>query len=184
MLCERCGQRPVSVHMTEITADGQKNETHLCEICAREIQQQKTGFAVPPIQLHQFLASLLNHSLSESKKQQQTAMGRRCEKCGVTEEQIANQGLLGCGDCYPFFADRVKPLLRKIHGSTRHIGKVPERTGGKARLVKEINLLKNNLREAVKREDFEQAALVRDLIRDLEESLKEGGETDVGEKNS
>ena len=183
MLCERCGQRPVSVHMTEITPDGQKSETHLCEICAREIQQEKIGHALPPIQLHHFLASLLNNSSVGGKKQQQVNMGRRCAKCGVTEDQIANQGLLGCGDCYPFFADRVKPLLRKIHGSTRHTGKVPERTGGRARLFKEINLLKNNLKEAVDREDFEQAAQLRDQIRNLEDVLKKGGETDVSEKN-
>jgi protein arginine kinase activator len=175
MICERCGQRPATVHLTEIV-NGEKNESHLCEVCAGEMHQHGYGFAVPPIQLHHFLASLLNHSAAEGKKQQVSSSGRVCEKCGATEEQIANQGLLGCGDCYPFFADRVQPLLKKIHGSIGHTGKVPERTGGRARLTKEIGVLKNNLREAVEREDFEKAAQLRDRIHLLENNLRDGGE--------
>jgi protein arginine kinase activator len=175
MTCERCGQRPATVHLTEL-ANGEKNESHLCELCAGEMQQQGYGFAVPPIQLHHFLASLLNHNVSEDKEQKAQSTGRICEKCGATEEQIAKQGLLGCGDCYPYFADRVQPLLRKIHGSIRHTGKVPERTGGRARLVKEVVTLKSSLKDAVAREDFELAAQLRDQVHLLEKSLREGGE--------
>jgi protein arginine kinase activator len=61
---------------------------------------------------------------------------------------------------------------------------VPERTGGRARLAKEIRLMKNNLKEAVVREDFEQAAQLRDKIHLMEKTLKEGGEGDAHEKNS
>ena len=183
MLCERCGQRQATVHITEI-ANGHKNDSHLCEVCAGEIQQQGYGFVVPPIQLHHFLASLLNHNLTEGQKQQTSSTGRVCDKCGVTEEQIAGQGLLGCGECYPFFADRVQPLLRKIHGSTRHTGKVPERTGGRARLNKEIRDMKSDLKEAVNREDFEQAAQLRDKIHLLEKTLSEGGDTSASKESS
>ena len=182
MICERCGQRQATVHITEIV-NGQKNESHLCEVCAGEMQQQGYGFVVPPIQLHHFLASLLNNSLPEDRQQETAVEGRVCAKCGATEEQIDEQGLLGCGECYPYFADRVQPLLRKIHGSTRHTGKVPERTGGQARLLKEIRLLKNSLKEAVDRENFERAAQLRDKIYVMENNLKEGGEADAS-KNS
>jgi len=174
MLCERCGQRPATVHMTEII-NGQKSDTHLCELCAREIQPQGFG-VVPQLHLHSFLASLLNHELGGDKHFRADTAGKKCEKCGVFEEQIVKQGLLGCGDCYPFFEEKVLPLLRRIHGSTRHTGKVPERTGGRARLVKEIGNLKGRLKEAVSREDFEQAAQLRDQIHQLEKSLNEGGE--------
>jgi protein arginine kinase activator len=68
------------------------------------------------------------------------------------------------------------PLLRRIHGNSRHIGKVPERTGGRARLVKEIEVIKRQLKEAVGREEFERAAQLRDSIRQLEKRLEEGGE--------
>ncbi|OPY58854.1 MAG: UvrB/uvrC motif protein [Pelotomaculum sp. PtaU1.Bin035] len=174
MLCERCGQRPATMHLTEIS-NGQKNDTHLCEVCAREIQPQGFGF-VPQIHLHNFLASLLNHGMGEDKSYKTETTGKKCEKCGVFEGQIAKQGLMGCGDCYPFFEERLLPLLRRIHGSTRHTGKVPARTGGRARLAKEINKLKNNLKEVVSREDFEQAAQLRDQIHQLEKYMAEGSE--------
>lgn len=183
MLCERCGQHPATVHMMEII-NNQKNSTHLCEVCAREMQPQGFGFGVPQIHLHNFLAGLLNHELGGGKQEQKEASGRRCEKCGVPEEQIGKQGLLGCGDCYPFFEEKLRPLLRRIHGSIGHIGKVPERTGGHARLVKEISSLKNQIQEAVSKEDFEQAAQLRDRIHQMEKSLHDGGEDTVAQKDS
>lgn len=174
MLCERCGQRPASVHFTEI-ANGHKQDTHLCEVCAGEIQPQGFGFA-PQLNLHNFLAGLLKHELSGGKANLPEAAGKQCDKCGVAEGQFIKQGLLGCGDCYPSFEEKMLPLLRRIHGSTRHTGKVPERTGGRARLVKEIEKMKVQLREVVGREEFERAAEIRDHIRQLEKSLEEGGE--------
>ncbi len=173
MLCERCGQRPATVHYTEII-NGNKRESHLCEMCSGEIKPQGFVF-VPQLNLQNFLASLLNHELSGGYNVA-VETGKKCERCGIAESQFVKQGLMGCGDCYPNFEERTLPLLRKIHGSTRHTGKVPERTGGRARLNKEIEKLKNQMREAVSREEFERAAQLRDSIRMLEKTLEEGAE--------
>lgn len=184
MMCKRCGQRPATMHMTEIS-NGKKSETHLCEACAREIQAQGFGFSFSPqLQLHNFLAGLLNYELGGNKHDHDELTGKRCEKCGVFEGQIVKHGLLGCGDCYPYFEDRLLPLLRRIHGRTRHTGKVPERTGGRARLIKEVNNLKSMLKEAVSREDFELAAQLRDQIRQIEKSLEDGGELNASQENN
>jgi len=174
MKCERCNQRPATVHLTEIT-NGQKQETHLCEVCAKEIQLQGFGF-LPQMNLHNFLAGLLNYDFNGSNYDHMEVAGKTCEKCGIVEGQFIKKGLLGCGDCYPRFEEKMLPLLRRIHGNTRHTGKVPERTGGRARLVKEIEKMKRQLGEAVGREEFERAAELRDIIRQLEKSLEEGGE--------
>ncbi|BAF58462.1 MAG: hypothetical protein HPY89_10390 [Pelotomaculum sp.] len=173
MLCERCGQRPATVHFTEIT-NGHKRETHLCEVCAGEIQPQGFGFP-PQLFLHNFLAGILNQELGGGNFGWPESAGNKCEKCGLAESQFAKQGLLGCGDCYPYFEEKLLPLFRRIHGNTRHTGKVPARTGGRARLVKEIENLKRLLKEAVSREEFERAAQLRDSIRQLERGLEEGG---------
>lgn len=176
MLCERCEQRPATVHFTEII-NGNKKETHLCEVCAGEIKPQGFVF-VPQLNLHNFLASLLNHELDGSGGYSMPiGADRKCERCGITESQFVKQGLLGCSECYPYFEEKMMPLLRRIHGNTRHTGKVPERTGGRARLVKEIEVLKNQLREAISREEFESAAQLRDRIRLLEKSLEERAES-------
>jgi protein arginine kinase activator len=174
MLCEKCSQRPATVHVAEII-NGQKQETHLCEICAKEIQIHGFGL-FPQMNLNNFLAGLLNYDFNSSSYNQTEAAGVICEKCGVTEEEFAKKGLFGCGDCYLNYEEKVMPLLRRIHGNTRHVGKVPERKGGRARLVKEIEVMKRQLKEAVGREEFERAAQLRDTIRQLEKNLEEGGE--------
>ncbi|NLI11628.1 MAG: hypothetical protein GX425_03145 [Peptococcaceae bacterium] len=174
MQCERCNERPATVHLTEIT-NGQKQETHLCEVCAKEIQLQGFGL-LPQMNLHNFLAGLLNYEFNGSKFGQQEAGVKACAKCGVAESQFVKKGLLGCGDCYPCFEEKLQPLLRRIHGNTRHTGKVPERTGGNARLLKEIENMKRKLTEAVSREEFELAAELRDTVRQLEKRLEEGGD--------
>ncbi len=175
MLCERCGQRQATVHFTEITNES-KQETHLCEVCAGEIKPQGFVFA-PQLSLQNFLVSLLNQELGGGGYGIPADTVRKCESCGVAEGQFVKQGLLGCGSCYPNFEEKILPLLRRVHGSTRHTGKVPERTGGRARLVKELDKMRDQLKEAVSREEFERAAVLRDNIRQLEKSLEEGAES-------
>ncbi len=175
MLCESCGQRKATVHYTEII-NGQKRESHLCEVCAGELHSQSFNFP-PQLNLHHFLAGLLNHEFGESDYSIPAKSGKKCDKCGIVEEQFIKQGLLGCGDCYPYFGDKLQPLLRRIHGNNRHTGKVPVRTGGRARVVKEIEDLKSKLKTAVEHEEFELAVKYRDSIRALEGKLQhEGGE--------
>lgn len=173
MLCDRCGQRPASVHLTEI-ANGNKKESHLCEVCAGEIKPVSFGFA-PQMGLHKFLAGLLSHQQGGGAPAPPEAEGLKCEKCGGSEGQFIKKGLLGCGDCYTGFEEKMMPLLRRIHGNSKHTGKVPGRNGGRVRLLKEIEGLKARLKEAVDREEYEQAAIIRDNIRQLERNLEEGG---------
>ena len=176
MLCERCQERPANVHLTEIV-NGQKKETHLCEVCAREIHPYGFGISfLPQMSLQNFLAGLLKHVPGAEQPAQAEVGGKTCEKCGLTERQFVKQGLLGCGYCYDSFEERLEPLLRRIHGSVRHTGKVPVRTGGPLRQAKEIELLKNQLREAINLEEFERAAELRDRIRELEKQMKQGGQ--------
>ncbi len=173
MLCERCNLRPANVHLTEIV-NGQKKEMHLCENCAGEIKLQGFSFA-PQMNLHKFLAGLLGGAGSAGYGQPE-GDGKKCEKCGITETQFVNKGLLGCSDCYPVFEEKMLPLLRRIHGNTRHTGKVPESAGGRVKLAKDIEKAKKQLNEAVAREEFELAAELRDAIRQMEKSLDEGRE--------
>lgn len=177
MLCERCGERPAVVHITEVI-NNKKREMHLCQVCAQEVKPQgftfsPQGFAFSPqLNLHNFLSGLLDFNV-EAEMPGDAGLVDRCEHCGLLEEKFIKSGLLGCSHCYESFGNRLRPLLRRIHGTDRHAGKVPKRTGGKARLDMEIRELKSKLREAVAREEFERAAELRDKIRNLEKRLKE-----------
>lgn len=168
MLCERCQQNPASVHVTQII-NNQKTELHLCQECARELEPQwHWDFSLP-----KFLAGLLNYepSLGVSLEQESS----RCGECGLTFSQFQQSGRLGCPECYRYFAKRLEPLIRRLHGSNHHRGKVPRRAGGNLRLMREIERLRLELQELVAREEFERAAQIRDRIRELEAKLGRQG---------
>ncbi len=170
MLCERCKQHPASVHYTEVI-NNQKRQMNLCEACAREAQK---AFGLgPALNLQNFLAGLMGPVIAA-----ETPGGKqrlKCESCGLTEEMFGEQGLLGCADCYRYFGDRLQPLFRRIHGSVRHTGKVPQRSRKNYLLVQEVDRLRAELHDAVEKEEFERAAELRDEIRKLEERLGRRG---------
>ena len=169
MLCERCRQRPAVVHFTEIIND-QKKQMSLCEPCVREVQADSFG-SVPQLNLHQFLAGLLNMDAGNRNIPGTAEKYMECQKCGLSEARFVQMGLLGCGDCYTHFTNRMMPLVKRIHGHKQHTGKMPQRIGGKARLAKEISSLRASLKDTVAKEEFEKAAELRDMIRDLEEEF-------------
>jgi len=168
MLCDRCKQRTATVHVTKIT-NGEKSEQHLCEECSKELQNLafagESGFS-----LNKFLANILSCDSSLSGQESGLAM-ERCDNCGLTYGQFTQGGKLGCSQCYTVFQDKLDPLLRRIHSSGLHKGKVPERTGGLLKMEKEIEALKKQLGNLVAREEYEQAAEVRDQIKELERGL-------------
>jgi protein arginine kinase activator len=82
---------------------------------------------------------------------------------------------LGCDECYKAFADKLEPLIKRVQGFDRHTGKVLKRASGPLRLKKEIEQLKNSLQQALVEEAYEEAARLRDLIRELEKEYREGG---------
>jgi len=166
MLCQECGQKPATVHYSQII-NGHQTELHLCADCAKE-----KGYGVwsmePTFYLNQLLAGLLHQDPI------QVGAGLKCDLCGLGYDEFARTGKLGCGRCYTAFGNRLEPLIRRIQGSSVHAGKVPRRTGGRLRLKRELQALKRQLQEHVAREEFERAAELRDQIRELEERLKEG----------
>lgn len=173
MLCERCQQRQATVHITEII-NNLKNEKHLCEVCAQEIQAEKFNLA-PPFTLHNFLAGLLHSEFGTEAFSKPARQELKCENCGLVESQFIKRGLLGCGECYRYFRERLEPVLRRIHGSSTHTGKVPEHIKGRISVTREIEQLKLQLKEAINKEEFEQAARLRDSIRELEDKLSREG---------
>lgn len=166
MICERCKQQPATVYYTEVI-NNQKRQMRLCQACAQEAQKAFEMGA--PLNLQNFLAGLMGPASAPNTSGADEPC--RCEACELTEDVFGKQGLLGCGECYRHFAGRLEPLLRRIHGSTRHTGKVPQRSRKKYLLAQEVDRLRAEMREAVEKEDFERAAELRDEIRKLEQGL-------------
>jgi protein arginine kinase activator len=170
MVCEECGKRPSILHVTKII-NGQKNELHICEVCAREMGELITG--VPnSFSIHNLFSGLLDFEQTSANKPHVSA-AIRCENCGLTYSQFSKLGRFGCNSCYKSFSDRLEPLLKRVHGSVIHTGKVPKRNGGLLQHKREIELLKKEMMNRIEEEEFEQAAHIRDQIRDIERKIIE-----------
>lgn len=166
MLCERCQQREATVYLTKIV-NGEKSAHHLCETCAKE-QGQLFSQAAQGFNFNQLLSGLLNMESSPGFTAPSTT-AVRCDKCGMTYNQFTQVGRFGCPECYHSFATRLEPLLRRIQSSTEHTGKVPVRSGEQLKMKKRLDTLRKDLKQAIMLEQFEQAAKLRDEIRELEQ---------------
>jgi protein arginine kinase activator len=167
MLCDECKERPANVHFTQIV-NGQKTETHLCEECAAQkgtyIFQIDNSFSIPNL-----LASFFGSFNMQGMPVLPSA--KSCANCGTSFEDVKTTGKLGCSECYSVFAEELEPTLRRIQGNNRHIGKVPARGGEKVIMKKKVEYLKQQLQQAVLSEDYEKAAEIRDVIKDIEKKL-------------
>jgi protein arginine kinase activator len=170
MLCEECKKRPATVHFAKIV-NGEKTEKHLCEQCAKSTSDMFFDFSFEPsFSINHLLSGLLGSSKNTSPGLELPGTAK-CSFCGMTLNEFSRDGKLGCGRCYDVFETQINPLLKRIHGSSFHTGKVPRRTGGELRLKRQIDELKAQLAEAVKKEEYEKAAHLRDKIKELEGQL-------------
>ena len=95
---------------------------------------------------------------------------RKCPECGSSYHEIASSGKVGCAQCYDTFAEELARSIQSIHGTTNHTGAVPARQRAKQERSEWIKKLKKDLQDAVRREDYEAAAKLRDEIRQLEQN--------------
>ncbi|MBM3254163.1 MAG: hypothetical protein FJZ16_07915 [Candidatus Omnitrophica bacterium] len=161
MLCDICGKNEATVHFTEMIND-QITELHLCEECARE----KGAQVEQQFSLSDLLAGLVDFTIPEGTTISDVKM--KCPNCKLTYEDFKRIGRLGCSECYSTFRVALEPLLKNIHGSTRHIGKSPQKVAKVFKAKSQIEELKDKLRKAIQMEEYEEAAKLRDMIRELE----------------
>ncbi len=175
MLCNICHKKEAVIHFTEII-DNQITKLHLCEECAKTKGLQ-FPFGKPLFSMADLLAGLSNfdtYSLEQKAKV-------KCPNCGVTYNDFKRNGKLGCSECYSCFKAELKPILKRIHGGISHLGKAPVARGKKTTRRKkkttgppsvdiQINQLHTELQEAVKNEEYEKAAVIRDKIKELKRS--------------
>ncbi|MDY0234834.1 MAG: UvrB/UvrC motif-containing protein [Gudongella sp.] len=152
MLCESCKKRQATLHYTSVI-NGVVEEYHLCEVCAAGIQKG-------------IMENFPVHKLFEGLN-----LDVKCPNCSLSYEKFRATGKLGCSECYDAFGVELKSVIKGIHGHTKHSGKMPKR--GITRIKKEINIeeLTEQLEDAVKLEEFEKAADLRDEIKRLKSNL-------------
>jgi protein arginine kinase activator len=167
MLCDKCKGRPATVHVVR-TENGIRSEQHLCEVCAAEMGHFNFG---EELNLHQFFPGFFSDNIPDTISRRN--MAERCPHCGMTYKELVEGGKLGCDKCYEIFSQQLQPLLLKLHAADHNRGKYPlsHRDQSQAEKDKDntLQLLRQELLELVKAEKFEEAAIIRDKIKILEE---------------
>ena len=162
MKCQRCPKQ-ATLHITEVLPDERFEELHLCEDCAKkylyepaqqqQAQAKKGGKSAPAVEVG---------TADEPG-------GKQCEACGIKFVEFRNAGRLGCSHDYDSFREDLLPLLESIHGDVRHQGKTPRRLPKAKSAQAELAQLRKKLQQAVLEEAYEEAARIRDRIRQVEE---------------
>ena len=174
MLCDRCQKRDAKVLYTEII-NGVKKEQHLCEECATDYTsfQMEKPLLSSDLTLGDLLSTLLDTYTSiDKKKTGEKAPTLTCEHCGTTYEEFIQKGRFGCSHCYESFHEQLSKTFKGIQGSDIHTGKRPKGyvTASSDRRLKdftELEKLSLKLQEAIEKEEFEEAARLRDLIKQM-----------------
>ncbi|TRZ79919.1 hypothetical protein D4R86_05205 [bacterium] len=173
MLCDICKKNEATVHLTEVVNED-VSELHICEKCARAkgaSMQQHFGIA-------ELLSGLADLPVDMVSRKSHISI--KCPGCGMSYDNFKKMGRFGCAKCYDAFKRALYPLFKKIHGTSCHIGKEPMKSSSiklnqaakpdKASAVKDrLGGLKAKLLDAIKTEEFEQAAVLRDKIKMLED---------------
>lgn len=165
MLCDNCKKNEAEVHLTQIE-ENEMTTVHLCPSCAAEKGLDAPGSKNLP--LTDFLAEMGKVAAAE----EEATLAGPCSYCHTTVDDFKRTGRLGCPHCYSIYETQLRAILRRIHGSTQHLGKVYVPPAGEAadRSVR-LSGLRRKLQQAVETEDFERAAVIRDQIRELEGAI-------------
>jgi len=158
MKCQRCPKQ-ATLHITEVLGEDRFEEVHLCDDCAKKYlyaPQQKNPTATS--------------GEGEAEGEEETPAGLRCPECGISFLEFRNHGRFGCPHDYDAFKSDLLPLLESVHGETRHAGKAPRRAPRTKTAQSELTQLRQRLQTLVAEENYEEAARVRDQIKQLEEA--------------
>jgi len=176
MLCEKCGDAPATVHLTDVI-NNVKKEHHLCEPCyessdlglpfSMEVLSDIMGKESDPLIDMHLVQKMVSEQLPSA------APDIACDTCGADLESFQKRGAVGCPNDYDVFAREFEPLMVKLHGAHEHVGKVPKNYETQRARDHQIAQLQTELRHAVTDEQYEDAA----RLRDRNEALQETGES-------
>ena len=166
MMCERCGKKEAEIYIKN-SVNGRETELSLCRDCAEEAGYLD-GFGnfsrwknlIPD----EF--GLLTEWLRPGMAQ--PAPAKTCPGCGMTAAQLIAGGRAGCAQCYDSFSEIFRTMIRQIHGEGTHQGSAPGSVDAQVQRKARIAALREALTKAIKEENFEQAAQLRDEIHALE----------------
>ena len=178
MICDFCKKNKATIHLIRVQNDNVE-KVNICAECAGDF----SFFSEDDFykDLTKILYKIFKadegqpDGIRELKnlKNLEIRKNRLCSFCGMDLKNIKKLGKMGCPNCYSEFKNIVLPIIKAIHKNIEHRGKIPENTTGQIKLEKSIRDLRNRLKREIFVENFEEAARIRDKIRQLEKNIYE-----------
>ncbi|MGL5574873.1 MAG: UvrB/UvrC motif-containing protein [Sarcina sp.] len=166
MICEKCKEKEATIKLIKVV-EGKKEIYMLCEDCVNNLGEIVLEGEIDDIDNFDFnkiLSGLVDY-LNKNNDKKELEINSVCEKCGTRYEELKETGIIGCSECYKVFELGLIPMVNRYHGSSYHMGSKKF-----AYITQEDSSLENlqqELEEAVKFEEYEKAAILRDAIKDL-----------------
>lgn len=179
MLCEICKKNTATIHIQEVISN-KKKSLHICPACAAEKNEDNTF--LNGINLAEMLYNLSEqfdvpfpdeNTISEDEDHiKPPSVNLTCSVCQWDTDNFRKTGRLGCAECYSVFKEILDNSLKNMHRGTLHVGKQVGKSGGirldnTGKIMLEVMTLQKKLDELVQREEYEEAAVVRDKINAL-----------------
>lgn len=192
MLCQICQKNPATLHIEEVVGSA-KTTLHLCSDCAKTTQAnghtENNNLKLAAL-AYQIASDKLKTLHSEAGAAPHIPH-QVCQTCATPLAEYHNTGRLGCPDCYNSFRDHLQPILEHMHRGTSHRGtapsgaeqaKPPPAPNAAASATQNgppeppphpppapetIAHLRKQLEQAVKAENYEHAAKLRDRLQTL-----------------
>ncbi len=180
MLCQNCGKNEANVRYTQVI-NGVRKELNLCSDCARKLGVDRIDI---PMDFTSFLGDFFNDYAESSLLPSFSIDNVKCKTCGMSYNDFIDTGMFGCSDCYDTFSGPIDSLLKNLHGTAKHIGRgaknvddllntKSKKTSGKNKTNaensenSELEDLQKQLDKAIKEERYEDAAKIRDKIKEM-----------------
>jgi protein arginine kinase activator len=150
MKCALCKERPAEVAIKQVM-DGAEREMQVCRACAQRAAGKLVGSLVE---------MLLDAAIDLQVPPREEPS---CAGCGLPRAEFRSRQRVGCVRCYETFRRDLAPMLRDMHRGDHHVGKIPARE----RIGRKRTELEAALRAAIRAQRYEDAAVLRDRLRDL-----------------
>jgi len=142
-------------------AGGIVQEQHLCEACAEAANLPHMPVVKKSVAE---IWKLLQGAAQRGRREASVA----CPDCGMTLIEFRQRGRFGCPKDYEVFTPHLRDLLERIHGATKHVGRVPGLDPSALERLQRVNELQKELEAAIREEAYEQAARLRDELKSLQ----------------
>lgn len=178
MICDFCKNNIATVHLIRVQNDNVE-KVNICLECAKDFSFFSEDDFYKDLNkiLYRIFQSdggrVDDYKSKKTLKNLKIKKNRSCSFCSMDLKKIKKLGRMGCPHCYNEFKSVLLPIIKTIHEDMEYRGKIPENTSRQVKLEKSISDLKNRIKNEIFIENFEEAARIRDKIKQLEKNIYE-----------